>query len=183
MHRLLIVLLFAPLLPTQAAVTVQSEKPYQVEVLVLEHQGGATTGEQWPNTAPAAIKDAVAPNGNLPAGAKLATMLESLKNAEKYRIIAYAGWTQVPTARSETRPVRISGSEAHPGELDGGVKFYVSRFLHLDVDLRLRAAETADGSPVFYRIRESRRVKSQETQYFDHPRFGLLVRITPLGKD
>lgn len=181
MRRLLLLLLPALLLPAQAATT-QTEKPYQVEVLVFEHQGAAPTDEQWDAGVPATIKGAVAPNGNLPAGAKLATTLESLEQDRRYRVLAYAGWTQVPTARKETKPIRISGSEARPGELDGAVTFHVSRFLHLDVDVRLRAAGAAAESPVVYRIKESRRVKSQETQYFDHPRFGLLVRITPLGK-
>ncbi len=181
MRRLFLLLLPALLLPAQAATT-QSEKPYQVEVLVFEHQGAAPTDEQWPTGMPAPVKGAIAPNGNLPAGAKLATTLESLEKNRKYRVLAYAGWTQVPTAKSETKPIRISGSEARPGELDGAVTFHVSRFLHLDVDVRLRATDTAAENPVVYRIRESRRVKSQETQYFDHPRFGLLVRLTPLGK-
>lgn len=180
MRRLLLLLLSALLL-SQAAIA-QTEKPYQVEVLVFEHQGAATADEQWPAGLPPAIKGAVAPNGNLPAGAKLSANLESLEKDGKYRVLAYAGWTQVPTAKNETRPVRISGSQARPGELDGAVTFYVSRFLHLGVDLRLRGDDTVEGDPLVYRIRESRRVKSQETQYFDHPRFGLLVRITPLGK-
>lgn len=179
--RRLFLLLLSALLLSQAAIA-QSEKPYQVEVLVFEYQDAATTDEQWPTGAPAAIKGAIAPNGNLPAGAKLGTTLESLEKDGRYRVLAYAGWTQVPTARNETKPVRISGSQALPGELDGAVTFYVSRFLHLGVDLRLRASDSKEDDPVFYRISESRRVKSQETQYFDHPRFGLLVRITPLGK-
>ncbi len=180
MRRPFLLLLSAVLL-SQAAIA-ETEKPYQVEVLVFEHQGVATPEEQWPTGVPAAIKGAVAPNGNLPAGAKLAATLESLEKNRKYRVLAYAGWMQVPSAKNETKPVRISGSQARPGELDGAVTFYVSRFLHLDIDLRLRPADTGDDNPVVYRIRESRRVKSQETQYFDHPRFGLLVRITPLGK-
>lgn len=181
MRRLFLLLLPALLLPAQAATT-QAEKPYQVEVLVFEHQGAAPADEQWPIEPPAAIRGAVAPNGDLPAGAKLAETVESLEKDGRYRVLAYAGWTQVPTAKSHTRPVRISGSEASPGELDGAVTFHVSRFLHLDVNLRLREKDASEENPVVYRIRESRRVKSQETQYFDHPRFGLLVRITPLGK-
>jgi hypothetical protein len=180
-RRLFLLLLLALLLPAQAA-TNQSEKPYQIEVLVFEHHGAAPIDEQWPTGVPAEIKSAIEPNGNLPAGAKLASAVESLEKDKRYRVLAYAGWTQVPTAKSQTKPIRISGSEARPGELDGAVTFHVSRFLHLDVNLRLRETGATDGDPVVYRIRESRRVKSQETQYFDHPRFGLLVRITPLGK-
>jgi len=31
-----------------------------------------------------------------------------------------------------------------------------------------------------YRLTEARRVKSSETYYFDHPKFGALVRVSPV---
>jgi hypothetical protein len=30
-----------------------------------------------------------------------------------------------------------------------------------------------------YRLNERRRVKLSETHYFDHPKFGALVRVSP----
>jgi hypothetical protein len=32
---------------------------------------------------------------------------------------------------------------------------------------------------VVYRLNESRRIKVSETHYFDHPKFGALVRVSP----
>ena len=59
--------------------------------------------------------------------------------------------------------------------LDGSLTLYLSRFLHLVVDLELGAA---NATPVFYRIEEDRILRNGELRYYDHPRFGLLARVT-----
>jgi hypothetical protein len=61
----------------------------------------------------------------------------------------------------------------------------MSRHLHLDVNLLFRDAATASapGGSLVYRLSEQRKLKSQETHYFDHPKFGVLVRVMPLEKE
>jgi hypothetical protein len=66
------------------------------------------------------------------------------------------------------------------------MRLYLSRYLHLDLNLNYAEKPADGGSPgadtgvIAYRINEQRRVKSQETHYFDHPKFGALIRLTPL---
>lgn len=75
--------------------------------------------------------------------------------------------------------------------IDGTVRLSRSRFLHLALDLRYSPQGAAAASPLFsifgleaepaplYRLAQSRRVRSGELNYFDHPRFGAIVILTP----
>lgn len=77
----------------------------------------------------------------------------------------------------------------------GSAKFIKSRYLHLDVDVLLNmpapansppagqdAPETTDAPTLInaFRLKESRRMRSQEIHYFDHPRFGLIAMARPV---
>lgn len=106
----------------------------------------------------------------------------------------------LPTATEQTRSV-----------LDGYIKIILTRYLHADVDLVYTTglpltpqagistpATATDGNtepviqrpPVIYRLLESRRMRSKELHYLDHPVLGMLLLITqyegktpkPLGK-
>ena len=46
------------------------------------------------------------------------------------------------------------------------------RFLHLDTDLLLRAPDSSQT----YRVQLSRRMRSDELHYVDHPKLGILIR-------
>jgi hypothetical protein len=178
----------------------KEEKSYEIEVVVFANTApGTVDDEQWaPLNQPviAGLDVAIEP-GDAPAtppsppGASLAAAVAALGRDPNYRILAHKQWVQPAEAPKDAKPIRIRGKQA--GELDGVMKFYVSRFLHLEVDLLFRGENTANVSPTanpsgivtapatqqFYEISETRRVKSKEIHYFDHPKFGLVVRITP----
>jgi hypothetical protein len=92
-----------------------------------------------------------------------------------------------------------------PLRLNGTVTLYLSRYLHLVVDLALdekisrsdpyetspyygdsrKRSDYSFGydakpqpAPVRYRIEEDRIVRNGELRYYDHPRFGVLAKIT-----
>ena len=95
-----------------------------------------------------------------------------------------------------------------PERLSGSFKLYLSRYLHLVVDLTLDEA-TANGEPVAidestfrygdsrfgytaeemqtppvqFRIQENRIFKNGDLRYFDHPKFGVLARITRVEEE
>lgn len=58
--------------------------------------------------------------------------------------------------------------------LDGTVSLSISQFPHLAVDLVYLDKDT--GLPV--QLRETRRMRSGELHYLDHPRFGVLAQVT-----
>ncbi len=76
--------------------------------------------------------------------------------------------------------------------LDGTVKLHLGRYLHLEADLLYRSQIEPIASNTFlmslseekqpqtlFRMQQTRRMRSGELHYFDHPKFGLLVQITP----
>ncbi|MEQ9561356.1 MAG: CsiV family protein, partial [Woeseiaceae bacterium] len=119
-----------------------------------------------------------------------------LEKLDAYRPILHAGWTQTTVERDLTPPVRLRMLGNVPLRLDGDITLYLSRYLHLVVNLQLDAVSLQpvqgyspqDSSwfdkpdlrpaPVRYRIFEDRIFKSGDLRYFDHPKFGVIVRIT-----
>jgi hypothetical protein len=178
-------LLFSPVLPASAA-PAEKESTYEVEVLVFENRFPDLVGEELLARDAATTRqralDTAAPPETAASEPYLRPAISNLLERDgHYRILAHAHWMQTldPAGKAAVKPVRIVS--ARPDELEGTVQFYMSRYLHLDVNLLFRDEE-AMKSGVVYRIGEQRRVKSQETQYFDHPRFGVLVRVMPAEK-
>lgn len=127
-----------------------------------------------------------------------------LQTNDKYQVLTHKRWIQVADAKSSSPVMRVTDPT---DDLDGTVVFYMSRFLHVDVDLLLKdesdkkentAPIAAGALPVpvsapgvdsgmnnnsqelVYRIDESRRIRSNQMNYFDHPKFGVLLEITPM---
>ena len=106
---------------------------------------------------------------------QLAEMYRRLERLQAYDPLMHFGWTQATWPQEETRPISLHRFGRPPPDLDGSLTLYLSRFLHLVVDLELGAASEA---PVIYRIEEDRILRNGELRYYDHPRFGLLAKVT-----
>jgi hypothetical protein len=189
--RQFIIILFAAiasLISTADAATTSGETNYEVEVLVFENRlPELEGGELWtqdrtqplgPEAAGALTVGAALPESNLtPAAA-------ALEVDGRHRILTHKRWLQSADAKSTTKLMRINNGT---GELDGTFRFYLSRFLHIEVNLAFRelgeptlygALESVPGQ--IYRIVEQRRIKSKDVHYFDNPKFGALVRVAPI---
>ncbi len=131
-------------------------------------------------------------------------ILGHLRRLDVYDPVMHFGWTQITWPEDETRAIDLGSMGRLPGGLDGSLKLYLSRFLHLVVDLQLDAPQSAtrmsgaddptsgygdyrtlnrlgeiDGAQAIrYRINENRIFRSGELRYFDHPKFGVLARVT-----
>lgn len=130
-------------------------------------------------------------------------ILRKFELLDVYETLLHVGWSQVVHEEDQTLPIDISSLGRAPAELDGSLKLYLNRFLHLVVDLKLTAKGSAaagispvsiavdrdpsfPGSrrtamatgPVRYHISEDRIFKNGELRYFDHPKFGVLAKIT-----
>jgi hypothetical protein len=129
-----------------------------------------------------------------------------LERLEAYEPLMHFGWTQSTWPEDRTEPIPLHLFGRPPAALDGSLMLYLSRFLHLVVDLELQAPEAErevpvarsgfDGfagdrdyrepptpRPVWYRIQEDRILKNGELRYFDHPRFGVLARVTRVEEE
>jgi hypothetical protein len=130
---------------------------------------------------------------------------DKLVELDAYKPIMRVAWTQATFERDQTLPIHLRRLGDPPLRLDGILMLYLSRYLHLVVDLALESetappASPGDGlpryygdartphaidydyaretAPVRYRIAEDRIFRNGELRYYDHPRFGVLARIT-----
>ena len=124
---------------------------------------------------------------------------ERLLQIDAYQPVLWSGWQQIAHDEAVTPPLRLRRLGNLPLSFDGTIKFYLGRFLHLDLDVTLeerhrvttstprypderdrrgtRRRPAPESVAVKYRIREDRIVKTSETRYFDHPKFGLIARV------
>lgn len=126
-----------------------------------------------------------------------------LERLDVYRPVMHFSWTQATRPEAETQPIDLHSLAEPPQGLEGSFTLYLSRFLHLVVDLALEqrpgladpfaidepVSEYRDGRGgasygeavpprVRFRIFEDRIFKSGDLRYFDHPKFGVLAKIT-----
>ena len=130
-----------------------------------------------------------------------------LGRLDAYEPLMHFAWTQATWPDEGTLPIELSVMGQPPAELSGTLRLYLSRFLHLVVDLELEAPHELGGAgsdamlsygdyrsldesgsldepnefaaprPVRYHIDENRIFKSGELRYFDHPKFGVLAKV------
>lgn len=132
-----------------------------------------------------------------------------IKRLDVYDPIMHFGWTQVTWPEEETQNIELAYLGELPEGLDGNLKLYLSRYLHLVVDLQLDAPDIAVGNtaldepvssygdyrtlnayedsaqpgPVRYRIEENRILRNGDLRYFDHPKFGVLAKVTRVEEE
>jgi hypothetical protein len=112
-----------------------------------------------------------------------------LDRLSAYQPVMHFGWTQATYPAEQTRDIRLASLAARAGGIDGTVKLYLSRFLHLVVDLQMDAGAEpisdtfAPAAPLRYQIQEDRIFRSGELRYFDHPKFGVLAKVTRAEED
>jgi hypothetical protein len=173
-------------LPVQAA-SAEKESTYEIEVVVFENRLPDLVGDEMlareADIRMRKLENVVTPDAAESEPYLYPAITNLLEQDGHYRVLSHQHWQQTIDAKTIAKPVRIAGDT--PAELDGTIRFYMSRYLHLDVDLLFRQAAPGgeQGGGIVYRLTEQRKVKSQETHYFDHPKLGVLVRIMPLEKE
>lgn len=188
MKRLLLSLLLV-MAPVAALRAAPATSQYEVEVIVFENRlADLEGGEIWargPEKPAAAAKDDAIAAGQIPpADSALSAAAAALEKSGRHHVLTHLRWQQSAEAKSVSKPVKLANTAEG---LDGSLRFYLSRFLITELNLALRETRgggtsggDAEQGPVTYRLNESRRIKVSETHYFDHPKFGALVRITPV---
>ena len=140
-----------------------------------------------------------------PADYTLDDVYARLVRLDAYRPMMRAAWVQPTVPEEETVPLKLRRIGDPPLRLNGTVSLYLNNYLHLVVDMALeekqavrpgaseqRARAFGDrrndrffgfnsatyAPPVFYRIQEDRIVRNGELRYYDHPKFGVLAKIS-----
>lgn len=153
---------------------------YQIELIVFtqampttEAFDQAVQPTQWPPdlTELSAYKK--------PDATTLDDSYAALSKDPAYQAILYAAWIQpVAGAGGLSVPVHIQGAD---GKLNGYVQMQQGQGLQMIVDFEL-TANPGDGSgkSISYRLNEKRPVKLNEVYYLDHPKFGVVAKISSL---
>ena len=72
-----------------------------------------------------------------PENYKLADSAAHLRYSKKFNLLAHFGWTQRSLSQKRALPVRITANQFSDDLIpDGELKLYVSRYLHMQVDLK-----------------------------------------------
>jgi len=136
---------------------------------------------------------------------QLTEVYSRLDRSPRYTPLVHLGWRQPVQSDDLARGVRLhtneplqNSSTTYPGlqrdreialhRLDGIIRLSINRYLHADVDLYLRDSgypqqvsdyNSATRAIRYFNLNESRRIKSNEVHYLDHPLFGLLLSARP----
>jgi hypothetical protein len=143
-------------------------EPYDFEIVIFERPGAAgelnLTAADPPERSMAAT---VLETDVLPAESEaLGPTVYTLKR-QGMVVHKHVAWRQVPGGRNSQTWRWVAS-----GRLEGLVRVTRGRYLHLDADLVLADA----GSDTPHRIQLSRRFRSDELHYIDHPKVGILIQ-------
>jgi hypothetical protein len=125
-----------------------------------------------------------------PEELELGNEYRRLVASRAYEPLVHAGWVLPGLPEDDATPFDLKTL----GLLNpiGTVKVHLINYLHVTLDLTYQASaagtptpSSADGLDEIvvgqkYRLTSTRRVTSGELHYFDHPAFGVLVRVTPV---
>ncbi len=181
----------------KAEETAEKAEIFKVEIIVFENlaQKGWVE-EYWPqdidliNTNRAINTTALSRHSNMLNGAK-----SRMTRAAGYNILFHKSWLINAQPRSKTQPILINTNpqSAQQSSLNGYLHFYKERFVHVDIKLDLDKKIPTTIKEKFakqqnipinelpnfwqFQIKESRKIRSNQLHYIDHPLFGALVQI------
>jgi hypothetical protein len=178
---------------TGAQQSTSAVQSYDVEVVVFRILSGSGTPEVWSaekglqpqqltvpdDESPGAITAAppIATTTETfpalpPARFKLTAIEDTLRRSRNYQSLGHFGWTQPGFPRTEAHYMSIDSQVT--GGLTGRVALSRGRYLHFTMDLILN-----DSTGERFILQHTRRMRSNERHYIDHPKFGVIALVTP----
>ncbi|MEM1437570.1 MAG: CsiV family protein [Pseudomonadota bacterium] len=134
------------------------------------------TGELIPVEGPRQLEFTPLP----PETFRLADTSAAIERRGEFERLLHASWRQPVYGPDEETSLDLERVGQLPPELGGTASIYVTRFLHLKLDLALAdtRAPISDTGTLIYKLDERRKMRSTELHFFDHPRFGALALIS-----
>jgi|GEM_PF-1624276 hypothetical protein len=124
----------------------------------------------------------------------LTSQAQQLERSGTFQVLDHFAWQQPVPPRNQPQHIYLRIGDT----LQGTLAITLGRYLHTaatlwlqpDADLtlvtgenELEATQSADAKQVYALMNQSRRMRSGELHYFDHPLFGMLVQINPVEHD
>jgi hypothetical protein len=157
--------------------TQASPEQWQVESGTANNPLTTTEEEDASGEEQAIAPPPTAPTMTFPALAqskfKLTAIADTLRRSRNYQPLAHFGWTQPGFPRGEARYMSIDGLLPSSTGLSGQIALARGRYLHLTLELAYDSPE--DGARMV--LRQTRRMRSDERHYIDHPKFGVIAVI------
>jgi len=177
-----------------------AEQWYHVELIVFE-QLDTVTDEQWPqmervSNTEISTATMLSPKMATPLiqAAKNETLSEAashLNQSTHYQVHYHKAWQQPIMQKGQEEAVSIHSDNEI---IEGNIRLYKATYLHAKLDLWLKqnmmhVSSWSDASPDGIDIselprnpnlKESRRIRSKKVHYFDHPKMGALLKLTPI---
>jgi len=121
-----------------------------------------------------------------PATLVLRNQAARLDRSGRYRVLLHGAWIAPIPDRDAPLPMLIQTGDRSGDRwrVEGTIAVTLGRYLHADVALRLLLDPlpgAAAAAPDYLELHELRRLRSGELHYLDHPRFGVLLQIDPVG--
>jgi len=175
---------------------------YSIEYIIFENNlSPSQSGEPWTGTPltqtenPLFIHSENAKSHSIielsPQQQELQGVYSRLQKLTSYTPIRHNGWIQGVQRDSEIIALSILPA-IEKNLLQGTISFHRGRFLHIGLELQLTEANDApqygadlniasnNEQATIFRLEESRRVRVDKLNYFDHPRFGVIVKVNKI---
>jgi len=156
-------------------------KQYVVEIAVFSHRTSDFSGEIWKQAYTETVQRNIPRQENEIQYVKdgpMRSIVESLQRRNEYDLLHYSAWIQDTLTRNQ---VLVTPITSGAGNLEGEVQVYGGQLLFVDIKLNFMKeplSVSVGTSPVRFTINEKRRLKLNETHYFDHPYFGAIFRVS-----
>jgi hypothetical protein len=108
---------------------------------------------------------------------RLKALEEGLRRSRNYQVLAHIGWTQPGFPRNEAHYLAVDPLVGANAGLSGRISVTRGRYLHLALDMTFQSPEDAQK----FSLRQTRRMRSNERHYIDHPKFGVIALVVPSG--
>ncbi|HSG02444.1 MAG TPA: CsiV family protein [Marinobacterium sp.] len=160
---------------------------YTVELVLFKQKAPSFNEEVWPTDLPAIDFTGARlpiPNDGMPLSAneELAKSDYGLSDEanrlarQGYEVLYHNAWLQQFNPNTQSTLMLVDPF----GSFEGTVRIERQRFLHVYPQVNLYTALGAEQPGSVIRLQESRRMRSQEIHYIDHPVMGMLVLFRPV---
>jgi hypothetical protein len=167
---------------------------YQVNVIIFEHiTPQVLQAEQWPAiTDMPNLQNALEPQLLDPDDSQLKLLnhrfSRKIAQQEHYKVLLDIAWQQEIPVTKYSEPIRITGDK-----IDGTITIHRDRYFNIATNLILTesaayldnigpgnyADNIVDNYYKSFQMKQTRRMRSKELNYLDHPLFGMLIKIMP----
>ncbi|KPJ67639.1 MAG: hypothetical protein AMJ43_03050 [Coxiella sp. DG_40] len=195
---ILITICFTISIPVSAETDTTDADLYQVNIIVFEHiTPQALNSEIWSAiTDLPDLENSIEPQLLSSEDSQLQTengyLSDETAQKDNYKVLLNIAWQQeIPVTQQAEQPIHILGDK-----IDGTITINKDRYFDIKTNLILTEPisylnsigpgnyiNIANNEFTSFQMKQTRRLKSNELNYIDHPLFGMLIEIVPLEQE